>query len=106
MTLESLLYKAKGIHQLYAEMSSQARAHLRWSRRQWKGVLWSDATMFQLVLGKNRHRVVSPKEERDQPDFHQRQVQEQTSVLRGASVQVILVTCIRVKVSLTGIYLD
>jgi len=47
----------------------------------WKCVLWSDESMFQLVLGKNRHRVLSSKDERDHPDFHQRQVQKQTSVL-------------------------
>jgi len=44
-------------------------------------VLWSDESMFKLVLGKNRHWVVSPKADRDHPDFHQRQVQKQTSIM-------------------------
>ena len=48
-----------------------ARAHLRWSR----------SPCFSLFFGKNGHRVLSPKDERDHPDFHQRQVQKQTSVM-------------------------
>jgi len=46
-----------------------AWAHLRWSRRKWKCLLWSDVSMFQLVLGRKWN---SPKDKRDQPDFHQR----------------------------------
>jgi len=37
--------------------------------------------MFQLVFGRKWNRVLSPKDESDQLDFHQRQVQKQTSVL-------------------------
>ncbi len=36
---------------------------------------------FHLFLGKNGFRVLSPKDERDHPDFHQRQKQKQTSVM-------------------------
>jgi len=80
-----------------------ARAHLRWSKRQWKCVPWSDESTFQHVFGKNGHRVLSPKDDRGQPDFHQRQVQKQTFVT--------WVTRICVKVPLTwrrilGLYRD
>ena len=32
--------------------------HLSWTERQWKRVLWSDESTFQLVFGKNRHRFM------------------------------------------------
>ncbi len=57
-----------------------ARAHLR-SKREWKCVLWSDESTFQLVPGKNEHQILSPKDQRDHPDFHQWQMQKQMSVM-------------------------
>ncbi len=44
-------------------------------------MLYSDESTFQLVSGKNGFRVLSPKDQRDHPDFHQRQKQKQTSVM-------------------------
>ncbi len=43
--------------------------HLRYSIRQCKVVLYSDESSFQLVSGKNGFRVLSPKDQRDHPDF-------------------------------------
>ncbi len=63
----------------------------------------SDESTFQLVSEKNRFRVLSPKDQRDHPDFHQWHMQKQTSVMvnMSASVQTAWVTCICVKVPLT-----
>jgi len=66
--LESQFTKLKALHQFYVEMLSSS--YLRWSKRQWECVLLSDESMFQLVLGKNRHGVHGPKNERDNPEFH------------------------------------
>ena len=41
-----------------------ARSHLRWTERQWKCVFWSDKSTFQLVFGKNGHRILRAKDEK------------------------------------------
>ncbi len=58
---------------------------------------------LQLVSEKNWFRVLSPKNQRDHPDFHQWHMQKQMSVMEymSASVQMAWVTCICVKVPLT-----
>ena len=48
-----------------------ARSHLRWTERQWKCVLWSDESTFQLVFGKNGRRILRAKDEKDHPDCYQ-----------------------------------
>lgn len=45
-----------------------AWAHLRWTERKWKRVLFSDLPMFQIVFGKHRHGVLRAKDEMDPPD--------------------------------------
>ena len=58
-----------------------ARSHLRWTERQWKRVLWSDESTFQLVFGKNGHRILCAKDEKDHPDCYQQKVQKPASVM-------------------------
>ena len=41
-----------------------ARAHLKWTDVQWKHVLWSDESTFQIVYGNNGHCVLGPKKKR------------------------------------------
>ena len=55
-----------------------ARAHLRWTE-QWKSVLWSDESMFQIVFENHGRCVLWAKE--DCPDCYQRKVQKPASVL-------------------------
>ncbi len=45
-----------------------ARRHLGWTITQWKRVLWSDKSVFQVFFGRNGHRVLRTKEEKDHPD--------------------------------------
>ncbi len=45
--------------------------------------MWSDEYTFQLVLGKNGHSILSSKDERDYPDFHQQQMR---NVFHGMGV--------------------
>ncbi len=42
-----------------------ARRHLGWTITQWKRVLWSDESVFQVFFGRNGHRVLRTKEEKD-----------------------------------------
>ncbi len=88
-----------------------AGAHLRCSKRQWKCVLYSDESTFQLVSGKNGFRVLSPKVQRDHPDFHYRQKQKQTSVMVWGCSRANSMGGICAKVPLTwrhtlGLYRD
>ena len=59
-----------------------ARSHLRWTEWQWETCLsWSDKSTFQLVFGKNGHRILRAKDEKDHPDCYQRKVQKPASVM-------------------------
>ena len=44
-----------------------AQSNLRWTERQWKCVLWSDESTFQLVLGENGRRILCAKGVKDHP---------------------------------------
>ncbi len=44
-----------------------ARRHLGWTITQWKRVLWSDESVFQVFFGRNGRRVLRTKEEKDHP---------------------------------------
>ena len=44
-----------------------SQSHLRWTKRQWKHVLWSDQPTFELVFGKNK-QILRAKDENDHPD--------------------------------------
>ena len=71
MQLEIVLCKEEGIYSFCAETAVLwAQSHLRWTERQWKRVLWSDESTFQLVFGKNR-RILRAKDEKDHPDCYQ-----------------------------------
>ncbi len=58
-----------------------ARRHLGWTITQWKRVLWSDESVFQVFFGRNGRRVLRTKEEKDHPDCYQQQVQKPGSVM-------------------------
>ena len=58
-----------------------ARAHVKWTDAQWKSVLWSDESTFQIVFGNTGRRVLRTKEEADHPDCYQRKVQKPASVM-------------------------
>ncbi len=58
-----------------------ARRHLGWTITQWKRVLWSDESVFQVFFGRNGRRVLRTKEENDHPDCYQQQVQKPGSVM-------------------------
>ena len=49
--------------------------------RQWKHVLWSDESTFQLVFGKNGRWILRAKDEKDHPDCYQWKVQKPASVM-------------------------
>ena len=53
-----------------------ARSHLRWTKRQWECVLWSDVSTFQLVFGKRRRWILRIRNEKDHPDCCQWKVQK------------------------------
>ena len=57
------------------------QSHLRLTERQWKRVIWSDESTFQLVFGKNGNRIIHAKDEKDHSDCFQRKVQKTASVL-------------------------
>ncbi len=42
-----------------------AKAHLKWTVSKWKGVLWSDKSKFDILVGNHGRRVLRAKEERD-----------------------------------------
>ena len=44
------------------------QTHLRWTDAEWKSVLWSDKSTFQLFGGKHGRHVLQAKEEKDHPD--------------------------------------
>src|SRR4029434_9812501 len=44
------------------------RRHLGWTITQWKRVLWSDKSVFQVFCGRNGRRVLGTKEEKDHSD--------------------------------------
>ena len=48
-----------------------ALRHLGWTLTQWKCVLWSDKSVFQVFFGRNGRRVLRTKEEKDHPDCYQ-----------------------------------
>lgn len=47
-------------------LSSLGWPHVKWTKRQWKRVLWST---FQHVFGKNRHCVLCAKDKKEHPDL-------------------------------------
>ena len=69
-----------------------ARSHVRWTERQWKRVLWSDESTFQLGFWKNG--CLRAKDEKDHPDCYQQKVQKPALWwYGGASVPTAWVIC-------------
>ncbi len=66
-----------------------ARRHLGWTITQWKRVLWSDESVFQVFFGRNGRRVLRTKEEKDHPDCYQQQVQKPGSVMVWGCVSAL-----------------
>ena len=78
-TVELKLYSAKRKAYINFAQKRQviwARIHLRWTERQWKRVLWSDESTFQLVFGKNRHQIICANDEK-----RYRKVQKSASMM-------------------------
>ncbi len=65
------------------------RRHLGWTITQWKRVLWSDESVFQVFFGRNGRRVLWTKEEKDHPDCYQQQVQKPGSVMVWGCVSAL-----------------
>ncbi len=63
--------------------------HLGWTITQWKRVLWSDESVFQVFFGRNGRRVLRTKEEKDHPDCYQQQVQKPGSVMVWGCVSAL-----------------
>ena len=66
-----------------------ARRHLGWTITQWKPVLWSDKSVFQVFLGRNGCCVLRTKEGKDHPDCYQQQVQKSGSVMVWGCVSAL-----------------
>ncbi len=60
-----------------------------WTITQWKRVLWSDESVFQVFFGRNGRRVLRTKEEKDHPDCYQQQVQKPGSVMVWGCVSAL-----------------
>ena len=63
-----------------------ATSHLKWSDAQWKRVLWSDESAYQVVYRNNGHSVLQAKEEKDHLDCCQRKAQKPESVMVIGSI--------------------
>ena len=98
MQLEIVLCKEEGIYKFCAEMppSSLGRSHLRWTERQWKRVLWSDESTFQLVF----FGFYVPKKKTIQTVTNEKCKNQPLWWYGGASVPMAWVICIYVKVPL------
>ncbi len=81
------LYCAK--RKPYVNSLLWARRHLGWTITQWKRVLWSDESVFQVFFGRNVRRVLRTKEEKDHPDCYQQQVQKPGSVMVWGCVSAL-----------------
>ncbi len=58
-----------------------AKAHLKWTVSNWKSVLWSDESKFDILVENHGCRVLRAKEEGDLPACHQRSVQKPASLM-------------------------
>ncbi len=58
-----------------------AKAHLKWTVSNWKSVLWSDKSKFDILVGNHGRRVLRAKEEGDLPACYQRSVQKPVSLM-------------------------
>uniref|UniRef100_A0A9J7WZK0 Tc1-like transposase DDE domain-containing protein n=1 Tax=Cyprinus carpio carpio TaxID=630221 RepID=A0A9J7WZK0_CYPCA len=58
-------------------------------KNNWKRVLWSDESVFQVFFGRNGRRVLRTKEEKDHPDCYQQQVQKPGSVMVWGCVSAL-----------------
>ncbi len=66
-----------------------AKAHLKWPDSNWKIVLWSVESKFDILLGNHGRRVPRAKEEGDLPACHQCSVQKLASLMLCIRAYVI-----------------
>ncbi len=65
-----------------------AKAHLKWTVSNWKSVLWSDESKFDILVGNHGRRVLRAKEEGDLPACYQRSVQKPASLMVWGYIKV------------------
>ncbi len=58
-----------------------AKAHLKWTVSNWKSVLWTDESKFDILVVNHGRRVLRAKEEGDLPACYQRSVQKPASLM-------------------------
>ncbi len=58
-----------------------ANAHLKWTVSNWKSVLWSDESKFDILVGNHGRRVLWAKEEGDLPACYQHWAQKPPSLM-------------------------
>ncbi len=58
-----------------------AEAHLKWTVSEWKSVLWSDQSKFNILVGNHGRRVLRAKKEADLHAYHQCSVQKPASLM-------------------------
>ncbi len=51
-----------------------AKAHLKWTVSEWKSILWSDESKFDILVGNHGLHVLRDKEEGDLPESYQHSV--------------------------------
>ncbi len=79
------LYRAK--RKPYVNMVQKRRrvlwdkAHLKWTVSNWKSVLWSDESKFDILVGNHGCCVLRAKEEGELPACYQRSVQKPASLM-------------------------
>ncbi len=83
MPTKALSCKKEAIceHDPEAPSCPVAKAHLKWTVLKWKNVLWSDESIFDILVGNQGRRVLRPKDEGDLPACHQHSVQNPASLM-------------------------
>lgn len=56
-TVSRILLKEKTKHQFCAETTPSAQAHVRWTERQWKDVLWSHKSTFVFIAFQKKKKL-------------------------------------------------
>ncbi|GBO31619.1 hypothetical protein AVEN_5607-1 [Araneus ventricosus] len=58
-----------------------AKSHLSWAPSQWKKVLWTDESIFEVSYGNIGRKVFRKKEEANDPSCYKRVVHKASSVM-------------------------
>ncbi len=62
------------------------KTHLKWTVSNWKSVLWSDESKFDIIVGNHRRCVLRAKEEGDLLACYQRSVQKPASLMEWGCI--------------------